>query len=295
MYPSGGDETRRSAAGAAPAERTAREWAGLSPHIGLALAQARDAAARWLVRSGVHPNHLTVAGAALSVGAGICLFLGASHQLPLERPAPGVTASYWPLWAALLLALAGALDILDGATARQGRLRTPFGGILDSTLDRWSDMALYGGIALHFATRANVTFVLLALLAMAHAVMISYVKARAESEVSTCEVGYWARGERIAMLWLGCLSGHVPAAVWMLAFLPAFTVAARLRHAWCALAAHGSARRTRGRFRLPVRRGTALYDMITMANALWVLAMPTVCPALRQTPDPLRAWLAVWL
>ena len=116
----------------------------------------------------------------------------------------------------MLLILAGACDMLDGAVARVGRMGTKAGGVLDSSVDRVSDLALYLGCFLHFViiTPASATYALLAAVGLCCGMLISYVKARAESEIPDCSVGYWLRGERFAAMLIGCLCGHVPAVLW---------------------------------------------------------------------------------
>ena len=76
-----------------------------------------------------------------------------------------------------------AMDVLDGAVARMGRLESGFGAVLDSTLDRLSDSAVFMACAVHFAWTGNVTYVCLSLMALANAYPISSVKARAENVV----------------------------------------------------------------------------------------------------------------
>jgi len=95
----------------------------------------RDGLARALTRAGVRPNHVTVAGMLLTIGVGVALAAGKEH---------------WRTWGLGLMVGAGACDLLDGAMAKLGDLRTRFGAVLDSTCDRVSDAALYLGPAFHF-------------------------------------------------------------------------------------------------------------------------------------------------
>ena len=123
---------------------------------------------------------------------------------------------WWPALAALFLFAAFACDMLDGAVARVGHLGSRSGAVLDSAVDRFSDMAIYLACALHFALlpQPNVTYQLLAVLALCNGVLISYIKARAENMIEDCTVGYWLRGERCAALLIGCTFGHMPAVLW---------------------------------------------------------------------------------
>ncbi|MBS3734636.1 MAG: CDP-alcohol phosphatidyltransferase family protein [Phycisphaerae bacterium] len=264
--------------------------------VGFGFATARDAIARGLVRLHVTPNTLSLIGAALTCGAGVCYALGAGADGTLLRAgawsvdAAGGAGFLLP--AGLLLVLASACDMLDGAVARIGTSKTAFGGFLDSTLDRLSDFAVYAGIAIGFARRepANLTFCLLAMVAVANAYMISYTKARAEDFIDTCSVGFWQRGERSTAVLIGTFAGHVPALMIQQALLPALTVWRRVRHTQLTL---------RARAGRPVRplpgwldmlrlwrapRMTVSYDLVVAVNIAWLLLADL--PA----TDVLRTW-----
>ncbi len=65
--------------------------------------------------------------------------------------ASALAASSWPLFlAGIFLLVSGFFDLLDGAVARSAKMTTPFGGFLDSVLDRYSDLLVMLGIAIHF-------------------------------------------------------------------------------------------------------------------------------------------------
>jgi phosphatidylglycerophosphate synthase len=131
-------------------------------------------------------------------------------------------------FAAVFFILACAMDMLDGALARVGNLHTVFGGILDSTLDRISDMAIFGSLAIAYARLGNITFVFLSLLALSHAVMISYIKARAECILPSGTIGFWQRGERMVGILTATFAGHANTLVWMMAIMPAMSMIYRL-------------------------------------------------------------------
>jgi hypothetical protein len=120
--------------------RASGEAGGVSRAIGSGFASARDSLARLLIGIGATPNRLTVAGFFMTIGAGYCLARGASQQLPYFSTGAG-PVGWWPLWAAGFLILASAFDMLDGAVARLGNMSSRFGAILDSVVDRFSDMA----------------------------------------------------------------------------------------------------------------------------------------------------------
>ncbi len=278
------------------------EPAGASKSLGSAIAAARDGLARRLVRLGATPNRITITGFLFTVGAGYCLARGASQTVPYFNFA-SEPASWWPAVAAALLVLAGACDMLDGAVARVGKLGSRAGAILDSSVDRFSDMALYTGCFLHFATRPvpNLTYQLLAIVALCNGVLISYIKARAENVIPDCSVGYWLRGERFAAVLIGCTFGHMPAVLWQMAVSGFFTVWRRMTYAYGVLQAadagrppppRGPAPGLFGRLQLWRRpRGSVAYDLVTGAHIAYIILLPCFWPAWRATgvyADPLR-------
>jgi CDP-diacylglycerol--glycerol-3-phosphate 3-phosphatidyltransferase len=199
--------------------------------IGRGVAAARDALARILVGAGVSPNALTTVGMVLTVGAGVCLALGAGAPFgwSLRAGAPTDYApNAWLLLAGVFLVLCAAGDMLDGAVARIGAGATTFGAFLDSTLDRFSDFAVYLGIAFYFAVRGHVTYTLLPFVALFAATMISYTRARAEDLIRFRAVGFWQRGERMVATMVAVFACNVPALLWQQALLPALTVWARI-------------------------------------------------------------------
>ena len=268
---------------------------GASLTLGRVGRRMSDSVAEILVTLGVTPNMLTVSGFLLTVCAAGCLLIGAGHVAPWEASRSLTGTSWWPLAAAVLLSLAGIADLLDGAVARRGNLATRFGGLLDSTLDRFSDLAVFLGCALHFSVAGNVTLVALSMAAAMNAILISYVKARAESMIADCEVGFWQRGERCGLFLLAAYLGHIPASLWLLGTLPIFTVLRRLRHARCALTnatpwePAGWARHLQP-WRHP--RGSAGYDVSAALGLLFVIAGPLLWPGLDGASDPLRPLLA---
>ena len=93
-----------------------------------------EPAARILAAAGLSPNKVTVAGTALSIGAG-CV-IAAGH----------------PVTGGLLVLASGVMDVLDGALARVTDQQTRFGAVLDSTLDRVSEAAVLGGLLIMYTT-----------------------------------------------------------------------------------------------------------------------------------------------
>jgi CDP-diacylglycerol--glycerol-3-phosphate 3-phosphatidyltransferase len=180
----------------------------------------RDAIARALLKLHVTPNVLTVLGLAPAALAGWFFWQG--------RFAAGA-------WVVIASA---AFDMLDGAVARLGDLKTPFGGILDSTVDRASDFLLFGGVALWFAFgevpphTPRTLYVILTFVVLLGAFGTSYVRARAECAIEKCHVGFWERGERIAAVIIAAFAGHIETLIWVLAIFGIVTSVQRLAYAW---------------------------------------------------------------
>lgn len=133
------------------------------------------------------------------------------------------------LLAALLLAVAGWCDLVDGVVARQHGRASLAGGFTDSSLDRLADMLVFGGIALGGAERGEVLVCFLAFWAATAAVLVSYTRARAEVHLHRLDQGLFGRFERFAVLLAGALTGWVEPALGLLAAGTSATAIGRLR------------------------------------------------------------------
>lgn len=170
--------------------------------------------AKWVIRRPINPNLLTFGGLILNVIAGVLLALGQWF------------AGGWVILAG------GLFDLLDGAMARNQDDVTPFGGFLDSVIDRYSDIFLFLGIMVYYLrTQATGTMVL-AIAALAGAMMVPYTRAKAERFISKCNVGVMERAERILILAAGALSNWMIPALWIIAVLSHVTVAHRIYYTW---------------------------------------------------------------
>ena len=167
---------------------------------------------RGLSRLGITPNFLTVTGCLLNFGVGAVLAFG------------------YDLIGGVLVLVVGAFDMLDGALARATNRSTRFGAFLDSTLDRYSEAAVFLGILASAATRGDVAIVLLTYTAAVGSLMVSYARARAEGLGLSCEVGMLQRPERIILLGLGLIFGLTLPALVILAVLTNVTAIQRILH-----------------------------------------------------------------
>src|SRR2546425_6118110 len=74
---------------------------------------------------------------------------------------------------------------------------TPFGGFLDSVIDRYSDLLVLLGIVVLFARMPHTRGAIVAMAGLIGSMMVSYTKARAESIGVRCTVGMMERPERM--------------------------------------------------------------------------------------------------
>ena len=167
----------------------------LKSRLGLAFDTRLLRAAPFLAHPRVHPNLLTLVGAAVSL-LGAADFAGGE----LRR-------------GAALAALGGIFDLVDGVAARAQGRATRFGAFLDSTLDRLVDVALLFALALHYAGSGALLWACVAGTGLAGSVLTSYTKARAELWLRDFEGGLFERAERIVVLVAGGLLGWMPAAL----------------------------------------------------------------------------------
>ena len=164
-----------------------------------------------VARTGLTPNQLTVLGLVLNAVVAVALALG---QLQLGG---------------VLLLVAGAFDMLDGAVARATGKVTRFGGVLDSVLDRYSEALVLGGLLI-WIVRADlgVVPVLLCYATIVGSLLVSYVRARAEGAGIPLTQGFFARPERIVVLAVGLLLARPVAILWLLAIATNVTVLQRV-------------------------------------------------------------------
>src|SRR5216117_1051531 len=133
---------------------------------------------------------------------------------------------------ALIVILAGLFDTLDGEVARLSGSETRFGAFYDSVIDRYSDIILLQGLMVWYARQQRLGYVVLVGIAFMGAIMTSYARARAESLIPTCKVGFMERPERIVLLIIGGLFNRMEAVLWVLAVLGNWTVISRIYYTW---------------------------------------------------------------
>ena len=162
------------------------------------------------VRLRIHPNILTFVGLLINVAAAWALALGKF-----------VTAG-------VIMVIANIFDFIDGKVAFELQAVSEFGGFWDSVIDRFSDISLFIGLIFLYSQLGRTDYVMIAALAMMFAIMTSYTRARAESLIKKCKVGFMERPERIVLFMIGAFTNRMAAVLWVILVLSVFTVADRI-------------------------------------------------------------------
>lgn len=132
----------------------------------------------------------------------------------------------------VLVLVVGLLDTFDGALARVTGKVSSFGAFLDSTLDRYSEAAVFLGLLIWYGRINDLQATLLIYAVVVGSLMVSYTRARAEGLGLRCEVGLLARPERIALLGLGLIVNQAVIVLWILAIFTNVTALQRILHVW---------------------------------------------------------------
>lgn len=196
--------------------------------IGRGAMKIINAMVRGIASAGIHPNILTAIGVSINVGCGVLFGMGEFF------------------WAGIVLIVANLFDMLDGNVARLTGNVTRFGGFLDSSLDRVSDMVCFIGIMIFYASNIpqhSILNVFLGGVGLVGSVMVSYTTARSESIGIKSNVGFLQRPERIVLFIIGALStwdwnstsffaNRMPQVLWVLAIGSLWTFIQRMYHTW---------------------------------------------------------------
>ena len=202
----------------------------------------------------VHPNTLTLIGVIINVGAAWAL---GYNRFKL---------------AGVIMNVANIFDFIDGKVAHILNLQSRFGAFWDSTLDRFSDLALLTGLIFLYSKLGRSDYVMVAALALIFSIMTSYARARAESLVEKCKVGFMERPERIVLFMIGAFTNRMAAVLWVVLVLSILAVQNRIYYTYLALNNRPMPSRTgaAGAFNRALfwtdERATLPYD-------LWVIAI----------------------
>ena len=158
----------------------------------------------------IHPNILTLVGLLINVAAAYALARGRF------------------IVAGFIMGIANIFDFIDGKVAHESKAVSVFGGFWDSVIDRFSDIALFVGLIYLYSRMGRTDYVMITALAMMFAIMTSYTRARAESLITRCKVGFMERPERIVLFLIGAFTNRMAAVMWVIGVLSFFTVADRI-------------------------------------------------------------------
>lgn len=153
-----------------------------------------DPLVKVLIRMGLTPNAVTTIGLLLNVGVAGIFILGAEEGNRGDLSYVG--------WAGALVLFAGLFDMLDGQVARLGKMSSKFGALYDSVLDRYSELIMFLGICYYLVAHHYFLSSIFAFIALIGSMMVSYVRARAESLGIECKGGLMQRPERVITIGL---------------------------------------------------------------------------------------------
>ena len=222
--------------------------------IGAACMYPLRAIIRFCVAIRIHPNTLTLIGYLINVGAAWAL--GYHHFIA----------------AGVIIVIANIFDMIDGKVAHELQLQSQFGAFWDSTLDRFSDLALLTGLIFMYSKLGRSDYVMVAALTLMFSFMTSYARARAESLVQKCKVGFMERPERIVLFMIGAFTNRMAGVLWVILVLSILAVANRIYYTYLVL----------NHRPMPSRRGVRGFfnraffwtdERATLAYDLWVVAI----------------------
>jgi len=206
------------------------------------------------VRLHIHPNTLTLIGVIINVAAAWALGFGRF------------------MLAFVIMLVANIFDFIDGKVAHLTNTVSEFGAFWDSTLDRFSDLALITGLIFLYSKLGRGDYVMIAALTLIFSIMTSYARARAESLVHKCKVGFMERPERIVLFMIGASTNRMAGVLWVILVLSILAVANRIYYTYLAL----------NNLPMPTRKGVAGFfnraffwtdERATLPYDLWVIAI----------------------
>ena len=230
------------------------------------------------VRLRIHPNLLTFVGVLINVAAGWALAMG--HFIT----------------AGVIMIVANIFDFIDGKVATEAGLSSAFGGFWDSVIDRFSDLALSVGLIVLYASHGRLDYVLITSITMVFATMTSYTRARAESLIKKCKVGFMERPERIVLFMIGAFTNRMGEVLWVILVLSIFTVADRIYYTYLVLNARPIPRGATAATKVFTRtlfwtdeRTTLPYDLMVLTILAFVWLMPPIW-----INDPTAPSMGLW-
>jgi CDP-diacylglycerol---glycerol-3-phosphate 3-phosphatidyltransferase len=165
-----------------------------------------DAIVRWLALARINPNVLTFLGLVVNtIAAFLFGYANGDSQARMFR------------YAGLVIIGSGFFDLVDGRVARASNQVTRFGGFFDSVIDRYSDASQFFGLLVFYSRSDRFFYVVLTAFVMVSSIMVSYTRARAESLIGSCRVGFMERPERLVLVIIGALFNRMAPVLWLIA------------------------------------------------------------------------------
>jgi CDP-diacylglycerol--glycerol-3-phosphate 3-phosphatidyltransferase len=236
------------------APRTPRRRLTVTGAIGAICMYPLQVIIRACVALGIHPNTLTLIGVLVNVAAAWALGYGRFRL------------------AFVIMLVANVFDFIDGKVAHITRRESEFGAFWDSTLDRFSDLALATGLIFLYSKLGRGDYVMIAALTLIFSIMTSYARARAESLVQKCKVGFMERPERIVLFMIGAATNRMAGVLWVVLTLSILAVANRIYYTYLALN-HRPLPARPGLPGLVVRAFFWTDERATLPYDLWVIAI----------------------
>jgi CDP-diacylglycerol---glycerol-3-phosphate 3-phosphatidyltransferase len=164
----------------------------LRTSLQLGIYKVIDPFVKVLIKLGLTPNAVTSIGFMLNIGVAIIFIMGAETGRRMDLSYVG--------WAGGLILFAGLFDMLDGQVARLGNMKSTFGALYDSVLDRYSELIMFLGICYYLVAYHYFLSSIFAFIALIGSMMVSYVRARAEGLGVECKGGLMQRPERVVTI-----------------------------------------------------------------------------------------------
>jgi len=158
-------------------------------NLQLGIYKVIDPFVKVLIKLGLTPNAVTTIGFTLNIGVAVIFIIGGEEGNRGDLTYVG--------WAGGLILFAGLFDMLDGQVARLGNMKSVFGALYDSVLDRYSELVMFLGICYYLVAHHYFLSSIFAFIAMIGSMMVSYVRARAEGLGIESKGGLMQRPERV--------------------------------------------------------------------------------------------------
>lgn len=172
-----------------------------------------------LAKIGVRPIHLTIGGLLVTLAGAVLLAWGQT------------------IAGAIVILFGSAMDGLDGAVARAAGTASARGAMIDSVADRIGETAMFASCAFWLTSKASPeegdpALVLLTVLSLAASLLVSYMRAKAETSGADGRGGLMGRAERVILFAVGFLFSQVTLMLWAMASLTWLTVFQRFWKTW---------------------------------------------------------------